>query len=788
MKKRTVFAVLAMTFIAVAVFAFLPHKALAEYQAQCPFSPQEGRIIVSFLQLPCSGDKIVSSDGYDKAICGPQSASIPQGAYSVSLASYDGYDNRVNVSQPHEQWEAVFYSNGVSIATSSAISDLPDYVAEASVSGVVDSLFTLNQDVDAVAAFHAYWPDNSSANSVQPVCMALDEIILPQCSDDEDNDNDGLVDYPNDPGCDSPNDDDENQPPVITLLGDNPMELTLGDVFTDPGAIASDPEDGDITSDIVIGGDTVDTSATGTYIITYDVVDSEGLAAAQKTRTVNVNPPAYQCSDSIDNDGDGLIDYPDDPGCDSLEDDDENQPPVITVIGDNPVKITVGEPYQDQGATAQDPEDGDITSDIVVGGDTVDNSTPGTYVITYDVTDSQGLAADQKTRTVKVKSSGGGGGGGCTTNCGGGGGGNTPIHLEIFNEKAEYTATGTVLVTWDTNLQATSSVLYDTAPHATSSPDYASSTKQTSVFRTSHSMTITGLTASTTYYFRPVAGRSDEEARGIELSVFIPPLTTEKPYEPQECYYLKEYIKYGADNNPEEVRKLQRFLRDYEGFSDIEVTGFYDKKSFDAVSRFQEKYRDDVLDPWALEGPTGFVYITTKKKINEIYCQKEFPLNEEQKGEIAEFRALIERLRAQREAGSVPAGEKIKEIQKEVGQAEEGGEKALVSATTSTATPVVVSKGTSTKPLFGGFGGRIKRFLTASAAFFGGQENFGTIIFALIVLLLLSWIAQLYFLFKTYRKFGYPGFVAKLQNLFLVRIIGLKQRDAKQQKLILSNK
>ncbi|MCK5085850.1 hypothetical protein KAK05_04025, partial [Candidatus Parcubacteria bacterium] len=33
--------------------------------------------------------------------------------------------------------------------------------------------------------------------------------------------------------------------------------------------------------------------------------------------------PIYQCSDNLDNDGDGYIDYPNDPGCDSSEDDDE---------------------------------------------------------------------------------------------------------------------------------------------------------------------------------------------------------------------------------------------------------------------------------------------------------------------------------------------------------------------------------------------------------------------------------------------------------------------------------
>ncbi len=44
------------------------------------------------------------------------------------------------------------------------------------------------------------------------------EFIPPQCSDGIDNDNDGLIDYPNDPGCLSPEDNDESNP--ITQCSD----------------------------------------------------------------------------------------------------------------------------------------------------------------------------------------------------------------------------------------------------------------------------------------------------------------------------------------------------------------------------------------------------------------------------------------------------------------------------------------------------------------------------------------------------------------------------------------
>ena len=60
--------------------------------------------------------------------------------------------------------------------------------------------------------------------------------------------------------------------PVITLTGSN-VTVNVGDTYTDAGATASDDEEGDITANIVVGGDTVDTATAGTYTITYDVSD-----------------------------------------------------------------------------------------------------------------------------------------------------------------------------------------------------------------------------------------------------------------------------------------------------------------------------------------------------------------------------------------------------------------------------------------------------------------------------------------------------------------------------------
>lgn len=111
--------------------------------------------------------------------------------------------------------------------------------------------------------------------------------------------------------------------------------------------------------------------------------------------------------------------------------------------------------------------------------------------------------------------------------------------------------------------------------------------------------------------------------------------------------YLRGFIRTGANNDPAEVTKLQQFLKTYEGFTDLAITGTYDSASLAAVKEFQTKYREDILGPWGLERNTGFVYFTTKKKINEIYCagQKEFALSLEEQLEVNAFKTLIGRLK-----------------------------------------------------------------------------------------------------------------------------------------------
>lgn len=167
--------------------------------------------------------------------------------------------------------------------------------------------------------------------------------------------------------------------PVINLLPITEKTpnrtIEINSVFNDPGATAYDQIDGDITSSIStnIPSSGFDTSKTGTFPIYYNVMDTQGNKAVQKTRYVTII----------------------------------NSPPVITLNPptNTPIVTQWKEPYVDPGATAVNALGQNITSSIVTnlpGG--VDINKPGKYYVTYNVTDSSSqLKATQVQRTVIVQ-------------------------------------------------------------------------------------------------------------------------------------------------------------------------------------------------------------------------------------------------------------------------------------------------------------------------------------------------------------------------------------------------
>lgn len=81
---------------------------------------------------------------------------------------------------------------------------------------------------------------------------------------------------------------DDITAPVVTLNGNNPQTVTLNGTYTEAGATATDDEDGDLTSSIVItGADAIDEDMVGEYEVHYSVSDAAGNVG-EAHRTVNV--------------------------------------------------------------------------------------------------------------------------------------------------------------------------------------------------------------------------------------------------------------------------------------------------------------------------------------------------------------------------------------------------------------------------------------------------------------------------------------------------------------------
>lgn len=78
----------------------------------------------------------------------------------------------------------------------------------------------------------------------------------------------------------------DQDPPVISILGDNPYNINLGSSWTDPGATAIDTVDGDITSQIT-SVSTINTKVAGDYTVTYTIIDGAGHSASA-VRNVHV--------------------------------------------------------------------------------------------------------------------------------------------------------------------------------------------------------------------------------------------------------------------------------------------------------------------------------------------------------------------------------------------------------------------------------------------------------------------------------------------------------------------
>ena len=155
----------------------------------------------------------------------------------------------------------------------------------------------------------------------------------------------------------------DTHPPVITLLGLNPMTIEAGTPFSDPGATALDAYAG---PEPVVATSNVNANVPGNYTITYTSIDASGNSSSA-TRAVKVV---------------------------------DTTPPAITLKGSNPLTIQCHGSFVDPGATATDSVGGNLTGSIVAVSN-VNANLPGSYTVKYTVSDASGNKATA-TRVVNV--------------------------------------------------------------------------------------------------------------------------------------------------------------------------------------------------------------------------------------------------------------------------------------------------------------------------------------------------------------------------------------------------
>lgn len=133
-----------------------------------------------------------------------------------------------------------------------------------------------------------------------------------------------------------------------------------------------------------------DTQTTDTQTTTDTSITDTQTTDTQATDTQTTNDPDTHQTDAADADDTATTPDTQNP-TDTTADTGNGATPTITLQGDNPLRLVANENYAEPGFTAQDAEDGDLTSAVVVTGTA--EPIAGNYTLTYTVTDSDGNEA-----------------------------------------------------------------------------------------------------------------------------------------------------------------------------------------------------------------------------------------------------------------------------------------------------------------------------------------------------------------------------------------------------------
>ena len=156
----------------------------------------------------------------------------------------------------------------------------------------------------------------------------------------------------------------DTEPPEIILKGEEEYKLSYNKEFEEPGFEATDKVDGNLTDKVSSTREEIDTE---NFNVKYIVEDLSGNKT-EKIRKV------------------AIID---------------DIPPVVKLNGNATIELLINAKYTENGATAVDEKDGDLTSQIKTYGE-VNTSQEGIYYVTYSAIDAKGNEGVAQ-RTIIVK-------------------------------------------------------------------------------------------------------------------------------------------------------------------------------------------------------------------------------------------------------------------------------------------------------------------------------------------------------------------------------------------------
>jgi hypothetical protein len=223
---------------------------------------------------------------------------------------------------------------------------------------------------------------------------------------------------------------------------------------------------------VITSRSSVNPDSPGVYIVNYVTTNTSG-AIATATRTVIVT---------------------------------DTTPPILTLIDANPLNLDVGTPFSDPGVTAADVCEGNVTASIVRSG-TVNAAVPGSYTLTYNVTDSSGNTTTTN-RTVLVQ--------------------DLPAVLGFtayFSGTNAATGSPVVQFLADVNPNGLATVAFAQYGLNTAYPGRTASVNLPAGYNTSTFFaTLDGLVPGSTYHFRVAASNSLGVAYGPDQTFTVPTL------------------------------------------------------------------------------------------------------------------------------------------------------------------------------------------------------------------------------------------------------------------------